>query len=198
MKSLPPAVLLLVLAASPARAQPVEVAPLVIYTSSGSLDRTAENVDGLKIDDGLTWGARGTFFLTEHFGVEGLWTYQSTGLMMTSGANTAEVFEMTINQAYGNAVYQAGSAGSRLRPFVFGGAGATFFEAPDLEGEVKLTWNVGAGVKWFPQQRFGIEGRFRYRPTQLDDDDAGTCGPFDFCQGTMKQIDVALGAIFRF
>ena len=181
-----------------AAAQALEVGALVSYSSSSSLDRTAEGVDELEIDDGLTWGARGTYFLTERFGIEGLWSYQSTALMITSGGSRAEVFEMTINQVVGNAVYEILGTGARLRPFVFAGAGATFFEAPDLVGETKLAWNLGAGVIWFPLQRIGVEGRFRFRPTHLGATDDGTCGPFGFCQGSLNTIELALGAVFRF
>jgi hypothetical protein len=34
--------------------------------------------------------------------------------------------------SHGNVVYQLGSADARLRPFVFGGLGATFFKADNL------------------------------------------------------------------
>jgi hypothetical protein len=118
--------------------------------------------------------------------------------MMTTPAGTAEAFEMTIYQAYGNVVYQLGSAESRLRPFVFGGVGATFFSATDLEDETKPSWNVGGGVKWFPHLRAGIEGRFRYKPTVLEGSDAETCGPFGFCQSALQQFDVGVSAILRF
>ena len=190
--------LVIILAASPAWAQRVELAPVVTYITSVTLDQTAEGVDELRIDDGVAWGARGTFFLSERVGIEGIWTYQETALEMTSGTNTAEVFEMTLNQIHGNVVYQLGAADGRLKPFIFGGLGATFFAADDLQSETKLSWDVGAGVKWFFQQRVGIEGRVRYRPTELGDESSETCGPFGFCQGSLKHVDIGAGVVFRF
>jgi opacity protein-like surface antigen len=183
---------------TPVWAQPIEVAGFVSYTTAASLDQTADGVDDLTIDGGWSWGARGTYFLTERFGVEGMWSYQETAQLITSGTNTAELFEMTINQVHGHAVYQLGPATSRLRPFVFGGLGATFFAADDLESETKMSWDLGAGVKWFAFDRLGVEGRFRYRPTLLGADDEELCGPFGFCQGTLSQVDVSVGAVFRF
>jgi hypothetical protein len=118
--------------------------------------------------------------------------------MITANSNTAEVFEMTIKQIFGNALYELGSAEGRLRPFVFGGAGAAFFAATDLDGETRAAWNIGGGLKWLLHQRVGIEGRFGYKPSMLSDADAPPCGPFGFCQNVLNQIDIGTSAIFRF
>ena len=188
----------MMLASAPAWAQRIEVAALAGYNTSAALDRTADGVDELKIDDGWSWGARGTYWLTERFGVEGLWTYQATSLDMTAGGSTAEVFEMTINQLLAHAVYQFGAADHAIRPFVFGGMGATFFASDDLDGQTNFAWDLGAGVQWFVHRRIGVEGRLRYRPTELGDTSSETCGPFGFCQGTLKNIDIAAGVVVRF
>jgi outer membrane protein W len=182
----------------PASAQHLEVAGLTAFNTTAILDRTSEGIDELAIADGWTWGAHAAYFITERFGLEGLWTYQVTSLDMTAGTYTAEVFEMTMNQVIGNVVYHLGAAGSRIKPFIFGGLGATFFSSDDLDSESHFAWDVGAGVKWFFQQRLGIEGRFRYRPTELRDTASESCGPFGFCQATLKSVDIAAGVVVRF
>ena len=80
-------------------------------------------------------------------------------------------------------MYQFGADAARLRPFVFGGAGATFFSARDLETPPRPSFGIGGGVKYFPWQTVGLRGQFRYKPTWLNDDpDAAMCEPFGFCQ----------------
>jgi hypothetical protein len=185
------------LLAAPAWAQRIEVAPLVGYVTSVPLDRTAEGVDELTIADGIAWGARGTYFLTERLGLEAFWLYQESSVDITAGGFTAEVFEMTVNQVHGNFVYELGATDSRLQPFVFGGLGATFLSSDDLDSETKFSWDLGAGMKWFFQERFGVEGRVRYRPTELEST-SDNCGPFDFCQSSMKNVDITAGFIVRF
>jgi hypothetical protein len=105
---------------------------------------------------------------------------------------------MTTNQVQGNAVYQFRGVEKLLQPYVFGGLGATFFSAPDLESEAKMSWTVGGGVKWFPQRHLGLKAQARYNPTRLDDESASFCDPFGFCQSLLKHFEIGGGAIFRF
>jgi hypothetical protein len=102
-----------------------------------------------------------------------MWTYQATELTMSAASGSATLFEMSINQVHGHPMYEFAGELTRVRPFVFGGAGATFLSASDLDGEVKPALDVGAGVKWFLQRHFGVEGRVRYTPTQLNDSSIG-------------------------
>jgi hypothetical protein len=189
-------VIVLVFVGAPAWAQRLELAPIVSYTTPATIDQTADGVDDLEISGAMTWGARGSYLVTNRIAVEGLWTYQPTHVMMTSGGSKAELFDMSVNQVFGNVVYQLGSSLARLQPFAFGGLGATFFEATDVDGETKLAWDVGAGVKWFVNHRFGVEGRVRYKPTQLHEN--GTCGPFDFCQGALHSVGLSTAFLTRF
>jgi opacity protein-like surface antigen len=185
------------LGCSPAWAQHVELTPLVSYTTEAGIDHVAAGVEDLTVSRGVTWGAQGTYFLTEHIGVEALWTYQSANVSMTSNGSTGELFTMTMNQLHGNVVYQFREAAA-LTPFVFGGLGATRMDARDLDAETKLSWTVGGGVKWFPLRHVGMRGQARYKPTQLNDGSAEFCNPFGFCQTALTHFEIAAGAIFRF
>jgi len=190
-------IILLAFISTPVWAQRLELAPIISYTTPATIDQTTDGVDDLEISGSTTWGARGSYLLTTRMAVEGLWTYQPTRVMMTAGGSKAELFDMSINQVFGNVVYQLGNGLARLQPFVFGGLGATFLAATDLDGETKLAWDVGAGVKWFVNRRFGIEGRVRYKPTELHAS-SGTCGPFDFCQGTLHSVGISTAFLTRF
>jgi hypothetical protein len=92
-----------------------------------------------------------------------------------------------------------GGGDGRLRLFAFAGLGATFFSADDLESETKFSLDLGGGVKYYPWKAIGVRGHFRYKPTMLNDEDAGRfCDPFGFCQGFLQQIEFAGGAVVRF
>ena len=93
----------------------------------------------------------------------------------------------------------AGRAGGHCSLFAFAGLGATFFSAIDLPSETKLSWGLGGGVKYFPWNGLGFRAHFRYKPTMLDDEDAGNfCDPFGFCQDTLQQIEIVAGGVVRF
>jgi outer membrane protein W len=190
--------LVFAIGSSPAWAQHVELTPLVSYTTAAGLEHDTAGVDDLTVERGVTWGAQGTYFVTERVGVEALWTYQSTDVSMKSNGSTGELFTITMNQLQGNLVYHFREGPASLTPFVFGGLGATRLDAPDLEPETKLSWTMGAGVKWFPQRHLGMRAHARYKPTQLNDGSTEFCNPFGFCQTALSHFEFALGAIFRF
>ena len=192
------AALAVVLAAAPAFAQNLELTPLASFTTAVGLDQTAIGVQDLTIGRGFTWGGQATYFVSPHWGLEGLWMYESTGLSMTTRAASADVFRMTTHQLHGNVVYQFGSDEVAWRPFVFGGAGATFFSAAGLDSESKPSWNVGGGLKWLLQRHVGLKVQARYKPVILNDSSSEVCDPFGFCQGSLKRFELAGGAAFRF
>ena len=80
---------------------------------------------------------------------------------------------MTVRQLHGNVLRNFGAGDARLRLFAFAGLGATFFSADDLESETKFSFGLGGGVKYFPWKAIGFRGHFRYKPTMLNDEDAG-------------------------
>jgi len=192
------AVVLMALPA-PARAQSWEVSGLAAHTPSVALDRQASELSGLDIRGGFTWGVQGARWFTQNWGAEALWTQQSSALRLETEAGSADLFTMTVGQLHGNAVRQFGAVDARLRPFVFAGLGASFLSADDLESETKLSFGLGAGVKYLLWKAIGVRGHLRYKPTMLNDEDAGDfCDPFGFCQGFLQQIEFAAGAVVRF
>jgi hypothetical protein len=190
----------LLAAASLSEAQSWEVSGLAAYTPSVDLDRRAPELDQLDIRGGFIWGVQGARLFTPRWGAEVLWTEQASALEVGTAAGKTDLFTMTVRQLQGHAIYEfRNAADARLRPFAFGGLGATFFSADDLESETKLSIGLGGGVKYFPWRTIGIRGHFRYKPTMLNDEDAGDfCDPFGFCQGTLQQIEFAAGAVLRF
>jgi opacity protein-like surface antigen len=192
------AFLALVLAASPALAQRTEVSALAGWASSDSLDRTAAGIQELQVAGGFTWGLQATRFFTPHLGAELSFSRQGSDLVISTASGSAELFDMSLGLLHGNAVYQFGAEDARLKPFVFAGVGATFFSSQGLESETKLSFGLGAGVKWFPRRSVGLRLQGRYDPTRLNDESSDFCDPFGFCQGSLQQFELSGGVVLRF
>lgn len=173
------AALMFVILGAPAWAQSWEVSGLAAYTPSAGLDNQAPELSGLDIGGGFTWGLQIGRLFTPRLGVEMLWTEQASALTVETDAGAADLFTMSIGHLHGDVVYHLGAADSRLRPFVFGGIGATLFNADDLKSETKFSLGLGAGVKYFRWQTIGLRAHVRYTPTMLNDGDAADfCDPF--------------------
>jgi opacity protein-like surface antigen len=191
--------IILLAVSAPTWAQSWEVSGLGAYTPSVSLDRRAPELSRLDIRDGFTWGVQAARLFTPEWGAELLWTQQSSALQIGTEAGDADLFTMTVRQLHGNVLRNFGGGDGRLRLFAFAGLGATFFSADDLESETKFSLDLGGGVKYYPWKAIGVRGHFRYKPTMLNDEDAGRfCDPFGFCQGFLQQIEFAGGAVVRF
>jgi len=189
--------LLVMTAALPAWAQRIELTPLAAYSTSASIDKRAARVDDLSIAGGFTWGGAATWFVSDHIGVEAIFAHQWTRLSMTSEGSSAELFRVTSNNVGGNVVYQFGQSTLSWHPFIFGGAGMTTFDAPDVERDSEASWTIGGGLKWFVRRHVGVKGQARYAST-LSAEGSAVCGPFGFCQQALRHVEVAAGAIFRF
>ena len=193
------ALLTVLISCAPASAQSWEVSGLAAYTPSASIEHQAPELSGLDISGGFTYGIQAARLLTPRWGAEVLWTRQSSGLRLGTDAGTAQLFTMTVRQLHGDVVYHLGAPDARLRPFVFGGLGATFFSADELKSETKFSFGLGAGVNYFRWNAVGVRAHFRYKPTMMSDKDtADFCDPFGFCQGTLHQVEFMGGAVVRF
>ena len=71
--------------------------------------------------------------------------------------------------------------------------------ADEVASENKLSLGFGGGLKYFPWKSVGVRAHARYKPTMLDDEDAGDfCDPFGFCQGSLQQVEMAAAVVVRF
>jgi hypothetical protein len=184
---------------STARAQSWEVSGLFGYTPSSSLDRRAPEFDALDVGGGFTWAAQVGRSFGPRWAAEVLWTRQQSALAFDVDSGDAELFTFTIGGLHGNAVYHFAEPDARLRPFVFGGLGATFFTGAGEPSETKFSLGLGGGVKYFRWKSFGFRGQIRYKPVLLNDEGSGDfCDPFGFCQSWLQQLELVGGLTFRF
>ena len=190
--------LLTFLVAAPAFSQEFEIALVGGYTTPGGIGQKAVGIQDLELAGSFTWGASAGYFFSPRFGIEASWTRQGSELELHTAQGSAELFDVDIDQVQGSFVYQLGGEPSRLRPFFTAGVGAAFFSATDLDSETKLSFGVGAGLKWRPTTRFGARLQARYTPTYLDDSSSDFCDPFGFCQSWLHQFELTGGLVFRF
>lgn len=188
-----------VLIARPAAAQSTELGMMAGFTLGASLDRHAPELEGVSIDGGVTFSISGTRFLNEHWGIGGEWGQQFAGYEIETADAQVTLYDINISHFEGHAIYRFGDAAGKVRPFAFGSAGMKLFSARDLESETKLSFGLGGGLTYFISKNIGFEGRLSYRPTMMNDSEAGDfCDPFGFCQSTLQQFEVMGGVRFRF
>lgn len=192
------AVVMILLAHSPARAQSWEASGLFGFTPSAALEQRASELSDADIGGAFTWGLQGARFFTPSLGAEVLWTQQASAFEVGTSDGKTDLFTMTVRQLHGNVVYRLGRTDATWQPFVFGGLGATFFTADTVASETKFSLDVGGGVKIFLSRMVGAGVRVRYKPTFLNDASSTFCDPFGFCQGVLHQIEVSAAAVLRF
>lgn len=202
MKRLTPAALALALLtlAAPSRAQSSwEASATAAYTLPAGLTNQAPELSDLKIRGGFTWGLQVSRSFTPHWSAEISWARQASALTLETGDGSADLFSLNVARLQGNAVRLFKDADAKLRPFVFAGIGASFLSGDDLASETKLSFGLGAGVKYFGWGKVGLRAQLSYKPTLLSDGDSGRyCDPFGFCQGMLHQFEVGAGVSYRF
>ena len=180
-------------------AQSWDVSLLAGYTPQAALDRRAPELDALHVAGGFTWGVSASRSFGQRWSGEILWTQQRTGLKLGLEAGSPTLFDFRAGNLHGNAVYRFASRDAKLRPFLFGGLGATFFSGGGQPSETKLSWGLGGGVEYYAWRKVGFRGQVRYKPVILSDEDSGDfCDPFGFCQGWLHQLEVVGGVVLRF
>jgi opacity protein-like surface antigen len=185
--------------AVPAAGQSTEIGGAIGYIPSASLDRSAPQFDETAIDGGLAFSFSAVRFLASRWGVEAAFIQQVSAFTFTTGDTKVELYDIDIAHVVGNIVYRFADASAKLRPFVFGGAGAAFFSADDLDSETKVSFGWGGGLAYSVSSSVSVEGRATYRPIVLNDSNAGDfCDAFGYCQSRLQQFDFMAGVKIRF
>jgi len=194
------------------------------YTLSEGVDITPTNlgfgvIDKVNPTNGISWGFNIDYLASENFSIGFLWDDQSNKL--NADFENDSKIDLADNHTYNyHAVftYNAGEADSKVRPYFFGGLGATHFsggtvEPPPLTTPVQITevgsetqfsttW--GAGVKLMAGESFGMKLEMRWTPTYIKTDPAGVwCGGYWGCwpmgdSDYSNQLKMAASVFVRF
>jgi len=185
------------------------------YTFSEGVRVDPGTVAGAFFDEvypksGLSYGTSFGVFLTEDIEVEFSWSQQDSTLA-AEGETTREFADMKINNYHVNFVYNWGNEESSLRPFLFGGLGATQYRPGDImgatvEGSTRFSSTWGGGIKFYTGRNFGLQLRGRWTPTYIKSDPAGIWCSSYWPWGCYllqdsnfsHQLEIAGGVSFRF
>jgi hypothetical protein len=202
---------------STAAGQRVEISPLVGAHAGGSLDLQEENENfraGAELSSGLSYGVAGGFRFDDYdctdCALVGFrWMRQETNLRVKQasviGAPLAAaversrihmdhflmdfVREWTVEEA------------KPVRPFLSASLGISRLSAP-ASSNLRFAFGIGAGVKIFPAERWGLRFHVEYLPTVLHAEVqriACIVGcTVALSGGLMNQFVVNVGPVFRF
>lgn len=155
------------------------------------------------------------FMLSEQSEVGFMWTHQGSKLLAggTLGTPDAEIGNMGIDNYHGYLAYNFGEADSHVRPYLYGGLGASNFGSVDFStplrsgtigGNTQFSTTWGAGVKFFPKPKIGIRAGASWTPTYVKSDATGYwCDPWWGCYLVgdaqySNQFHLTGGVTFRF
>jgi outer membrane protein W len=186
------------LAAGVASAQDprVEISGLAGWTFSDGVTGAAVTVpgvgtfNGIEPKDSFSWGLSLGFFVTPNVQVEFLYDQQKSQFAVT-GTSAIDIGDVNVSNYHGVLAYNFGDSDAQVRPFVFGGLGATRYgtlgfsaggQDREIGGETQFSTTWGAGLKLYPGKSFGIRLQGRWTPTYIKSDAEGWwCDPYWGC-----------------
>jgi len=195
----------------------IEVAPYVGYTFSEGVDVdiAVSNPDDLYIvnrispTSGFTWGFDVDYLVSENFSVGFNYADQSSSLEARVQNNEKiNVVDMSLRNYHGIFTYNLGDEDSPMRPFFFGGLGATQYATKEtnglsVSGGTKFSTTWGGGVKFYFHENVGVKATARWTPTYIKSDPGGWwCGWYGCWvlsnPNYSNQFEMSAGVVFRF
>ncbi len=185
--------MVLVIFASPARAQQykVEIEVFGDYTFSEGVPVNLEIFEGLGVDQitpvsGGSYGVRVGVYASEHtqFGFQFAQQFSELELRAGSAIGKRSVTDMTVNNYHGVFTYNWGFQDDAVRPFMFGGLGATQYSPSDvmsfsIDSKTRFSTTWGGGVKFYASDNVGINVTARWTPTYINSSPGGIyCSPY--------------------
>jgi hypothetical protein len=193
----------------------VEITPFVGYTFSEGFNVDPVRVGGetfTKVNpvSAVSYGVSLGFFVTEDVEV-GFQFAQQGSVLEAKGTTTREFANLKVNNYHATYTYHFNDWDDALRPFLFGGLGATQYAPGDIkgyqiDGKTRFSSTWGGGLKVYVGQFFGFKLVGRWTPTYIKSEPAGIwCSPYwpwSCYQLTesdySNQLELAGGIVFRF
>ncbi|MGW8181131.1 MAG: outer membrane beta-barrel protein, partial [bacterium] len=163
----------------------LEITPYLGYTFSEGVDISATDIgDGnivnrLSPTSGSSYGFIADYLVGEHFAVGFNFSQQNSNLEgRLQGSGKQNFADMKVRNYHGVFTYNMGDEDAPMRPYFFGGLGATQYapgqiEGNDSSGGTRFSTTWGGGVKFFVSEHVGIRGQGRWTPTYIKSDPGG-------------------------
>lgn len=169
----------------------VEISPFIGYTLSEGFGVNPDTALGILVDEinptsGLSYGFMFNVNVNENMQVGFLWDQQESNLEIKgNGALGKEnVADLKVRNYHGIFTYNFGDDRESMRPYIFGGVGATQYSPGNvmdftIDGQTKFSSTWGGGVKFFTGPNFGVNLMARWTPTYIKSDPGGIwCSPY--------------------
>jgi hypothetical protein len=157
-----------------------------IVTPAGTFNREDPKDSGV-------WGLGLGVHVSPQAEVGFMFTRASSALVLggTAGTPDVELGNMGVYNYHGYFSYNFSEDTNRIRPFVYGGLGATNFGAVNyntplrsgtIGGNTQFSTTWGGGVKYFVKPHWGIRAAASWTPVYIKSDAVGWwCDPFWGC-----------------
>jgi hypothetical protein len=216
---------LMAVGAAPASAQRAEASVEVGYTASNGITGASTHIvngqayTDLDITSGFSWGFTAGAFFNPHMEVEFLFSRQTSTFQASNPAPDQKLSDMAVYNYHGIFEYNWGPPGAKMRPFAFGGLGATHYAPGSLaiappvvsptgrttiDSATKFSTTWGGGVKFYPGKALGVRIAGRWTPTYIQSNANGYwCDPWYGCWVTgnaeySQQFEFSGGVTVRF
>ena len=167
-----------------------EFSGLLGYTLSEGVDVNSQEGDVLGIDrlspkSAFSYNLGMDYLLNENFSIGFNFGQEKSTLKADAqGLKGIDITDMDVNNYHGIFTYNFRDKDQALRPFIFGGLGATSY-SPDpidgnrVEGGSKFSTTWGGGIKYYTSDHLGFKGGVRWTPTHISSDIGGLwCSPY--------------------
>jgi opacity protein-like surface antigen len=213
----------LMLVATAASAQPrLEASFSFGYTGSEGINSDERAIlgavyDTIGVDGGSSLNFTFGVFVSPQAELEFLFARQGSRLTAEGPVATQPISEMSLYNYMFNFVYNVGEPEARVRPYFFGGLGATQYSFGNLlvtppaglsggqiDSSTRFSSNWGGGVKLYFSPNVGAKVGVRWIPTYIKSDPAGVwCDPWYGCWQLVdnkysNQFETSGGVTFRF
>jgi opacity protein-like surface antigen len=161
-----------------------EINGLIGYTLSEGVDVNRQEDDTLGVGrispkSGFSFGLGMDYLINNNFSA-GFNFGQENSVLRADVQNLegVDITDVNVNNYHAILTYNFGRENQPLRPFIFGGLGATSY-SPDsingipVEGFTKFSTTWGGGVKYFTSDHLGFKGGVRWTPTRIGSDSGG-------------------------
>lgn len=176
----------------------VEIAVETGYTASEGIKAGETRIingqayNDLDITSGGNIGFTVGVLFTDNAEVEFLWNRQFSSFSAGNPSPSVNLADVSVDNFFGNFVYNWGVREAKVRPFILAGIGATHYAPGDpaplggtnpsltsIDSATKFAWTLGGGVKVYPAEHVGLKLNARWTPTYIKSDAAGLwCDPF--------------------
>src|SRR5262245_55161073 len=184
----------------------IEVSPFIGYRFSGGFDVTDLELARIDLKSGVSFGASSGYIMKDSYQFEFMWARQKTELEgeLLNGGTQTKIADANLDQYHFDFLYNFGEPNKQFRPFFLAGVGASHLDPDgDVTGFTKVSYDLGAGIKYYLGPKWGLRLQGRYTPTYISStDNQIICDQFGCFLGTdrhyINQGEVSAGAFFHF